>query len=298
MNTRPYKIGIDLGGTKIEAIVLDSNNRELWRKRIPTEQRKGYHSILTKIKSLYEEAVLSINHCIHTLGMGIPGTISKETNRVKNANTTCLIDQYLKEDLVDFLKHDIEIHNDANCFTLAEATMGAGVGENFVFGVIMGTGCGGGIYIDGKIHVGSQGIAGEWGHMQINPDGPLCYCGRRGCVETYISGGGVEKMYAESFGESKTMEEITVGYRQGDPDCKKIFEKFLENYGLALANLINILDPDLVVLGGGLSNIDELYTKGREEVEKNIFSDSFKTPIVKNRLGDSSGVIGAALIGK
>ncbi len=293
----PYRVGVDLGGTKIEGIVLNQNE-EIWRKRIPTEQEKGYAGILGKIRSLYQEAVINIKQAEHSLGMGIPGTIAKETNRVKNANTQCLIGQYLKKDIIEILRHDIEIQNDANCFTYAEAAMGAGIGRNLVFGVIMGTGCGGGIAINGGIHAGIQGIAGEWGHMQINPEGPQCYCGKRGCVETYISGSGLQRMFEHQFGAPKTMQEITSGFREGDSYCKEIFNDFLKHFGIALSNVINILDPDIVILGGGLSHIEELYTLGINEVEKRIFSDSLKTPIVKNLLGDSSGVIGAALIGK
>jgi len=252
---------------------------------------------LEKIGTLYNEAVRSINNEMHTLGIGIPGSISSKTKLIKNSNTLCLNNKLFKQDIMGVLNHDIEIQNDANCFTYAEAVLGAGVGKRIVFGVIMGTGCGGGISISGNIHAGIQGIAGEWGHSQINPLGPQCYCGKKGCVETYISGGGLQKIFESRYGFRKTMQEITQGFREGDPYCKEIFKEFIVHIGIALSNVINILDPDIVVLGGGLSNIDELYTIGKNEVKKNIFSDSFETPIVKNILGDSSGVIGAALIG-
>lgn len=292
-----YKIGIDLGGTKIEIIILNNDLQEVYRKRISTEQEKGYQAILVKIENLYQEALSAINHQPHTLGMGIPGSISARTNLVKNANTQCLNGKSLKVDIEAKLKHRVEVQNDANCFTLAEALLGAGRGKQVVFGVIMGTGCGGGIAIGGKIHSGMQGIAGEWGHMQIDPAGSECYCGKRGCVETYISGGGLQNIYLGRFGEQKTVQEIAVGFRSGDSRASVIFHGFLEHFGIALSNVIDILDPDIVILGGGLSNVEELYTLGREEVGKKLFSDGMATPIVKNELGDSAGVFGAAMIG-
>ena len=292
-----YKIGIDLGGTKIEVLLLDGTNKEIMRKRIPTEQENGYEGILDKIALLYQEVLSLIKNKPHTIGIGIPGTISAKTNLVKNANTLCLNHKPLKQDIEAKIKHPVAIQNDANCFTLAEAVMGAGTGKRIVFGVIMGTGCGGGIAINGKIHVGIQGIAGEWGHMQINPAGPECYCGKRGCVETYISGTGVQNIYWKKFGEKKSVQEITEAFRAGEPKSSEVFGEFLEYFGIALSNVIDVLDPDIVVLGGGLSNIDELYTLGRDEVRKKIFSDGLETPIVKNILGDSAGVFGAAMIG-
>lgn len=292
-----HRIGIDLGGTKIEIIVLNDDNREIYRKRIATEQEKGYPAILDKIQGLYLEALKAIAHQPHTLGMGIPGAISSKTNLVKNANTQCLNGKTLKNDIQAKLGHRMEIQNDANCFTLAEALLGAGIGKRIVFGVIMGTGCGGGIAIDGRVHGGIQGIAGEWGHMQIDPAGPECYCGKRGCVETYISGGGLQNIFRARFGELKPVPEIVAGFRRGEPRTSSVFSEFLEHFGVALSNVIDILDPDMVILGGGLSNIKELYTLGYQEVGKKIFSDGLETPIVKNRLGDSAGVFGAAMIG-
>ena len=292
-----HRIGIDLGGTKIEIIVLNDDNREIYRKRIATEQEKGYPGILDKIQGLYRETLEAIAHHPHTLGMGIPGTISFKTNLVKNANTQCLNGKPLKQDIQSLLGHRVEIQNDANCFTLAEAVLGSGVGKRIVFGVIMGTGCGGGIAIDGRVHVGIQGIAGEWGHMQIDPAGPECYCGKRGCVETYISGGGLQNIFQARFGEEKSVQEIVAGFRRGEPKTSSVFKEFLEHFGIALSNVIDILDPDIVILGGGLSNIEELYTIGLQQVREKIFSDGLETPIVRNKLGDSAGVFGAAMIG-
>lgn len=292
-----YRIGIDLGGTKIEIAVLDDANQVLLRRRIPTEQAAGYNAIINKIAALYHETINSLNNPPHTLGIGVPGTISSKTGRIKNSNTICLNHQPLKEDLESHLNRPIRVENDANCFTLAEALLGAGRGYTMVFGVIMGTGCGGGIAINGKVHSGIQKIAGEWGHMQIDPAGPQCYCGKQGCVETYISGGGLEAIYRQRTGISVPAQKVIAAYHDGDPVATEVFHDFIRNFGVALSNVIAILDPDIVVLGGGLSNIDELYTLGRQSVEKYLFSDELVTPIVRNNLGDSAGVLGAAIIG-
>ncbi len=292
-----YRIGIDLGGTKIEGIVLDGQGGDFFRKRIETQRENGYRHILNRVKELYDELAARIRHQPHTLGLGAPGVISPRTGLMKNANTVCLIGQPLKADLERTLGRKIEIQNDANCFAMAEALRGAGCGKKLVFGVIMGTGCGGGIVHNGEVIVGRQAIAGEWGHTSIAPDGPHCYCGQRGCVETYISGGGAEARYAELFGVKKSFSEIVRDFCKGDAKAVEFMKIFFRNFGRAMANLIAVLDPDVVVLGGGVSNFDALYTEGVAEVQKLVFSDSLETPIVKNQLGDSAGVIGAALIG-
>jgi fructokinase len=292
-----HRIGIDLGGTKIEIAVLDDQGRAVFRKRVPTRQEEGYRAILNRIEALYREALAAAGHQPHTLGVGTPGAVSAKTGLMKNSNTQCLNGRPLPEDLAAQLSHPLRIENDANCFTLAEALLGAGAGKEMVFGVIMGTGCGGGIAIGGRIHSGIQRIAGEWGHMTIDPAGPACYCGKRGCVETLISGGGLQRIYEERSGAKRPVEAIVAGFRSGEPGPAEVFLEFLEHFGVALANVIGILDPDLVVLGGGLSNIAELYTLGREEVRKHLFSDELLTPIVPNRLGDSAGVFGAAMAG-
>lgn len=292
-----YKIGIDLGGTKIEIVVMGAANEVVLRERTATVQEEGYTAILNRIAALYRQAVKLIEGQPHSLGMGIPGTISNLTGLVKNANTVCLNGKPLQKDLEEQLQHALAIQNDANCFTMAEALLGAGVGYGMVFGVIMGTGCGGGIAINGKVHGGIQGIAGEWGHMQIDPAGPDCYCGKKGCVETLISGGGLQRIFQQYCGEIKTVPEIAEGFRNNEPVATAVFTEFLEHFGIGMANVIDLLDPDVVVLGGGLSNIPELYTLGRERVRHQIFSDSLATPIVPNQLGDSAGVFGAAMIG-
>jgi fructokinase len=292
-----FRIGMDLGGTKIEGVVLDALGRELFRKRIPTEREFGYHHILNRIKDLHADLAAQIHGQPHTFGIGAPGVVSPRTGLLKNSNTVCMIGQPVKTDLENLLGRKIEIQNDANCFAMAEALLGAGRGKKLVFGVIMGTGCGGGIVHNGEVLTGPQGIAGEWGHMSIDPQGPECYCGQLGCVETFISGGGLENRYAEHFGVRKPLREIEKEYYAGEPGAVAFMEVFFRRFGRAIANLIDILDPDVVVLGGGVSKFDALYTQGVAEVAKFVFSDSLETPIVKHQMGDSAGVLGAALIG-
>jgi len=292
-----FRIGIDLGGTKIEGIVLDEEGKELFRKRIDTEQQQGYGHILNRIRSLHDALAFSIRGAAHTIGIGTPGAISRRTGLLKNSNTVCLNGQPLKSDLERLLGQKLEIQNDANCFAMAEALYGAGKAKSLVFGVIMGTGCGGGIVYKGEVITGPQAIAGEWGHMSINPAGPQCYCGQRGCVETYVSGGGAEARYVEQYGQRRSFVEIEEAYFRGEAHATDFMKTFFRNFGRSLANLIDVLDPDVVVLGGGVSNFKALYSEGVAEVAKHVFSDSLETPIVKNRLGDSAGVIGAALIG-
>jgi fructokinase len=292
-----FRIGMDLGGTKIEGIVLDAHGRELFRKRVGTQQENGYDHILNRIKSLHDELAAQIQRQPHRFGIGTPGAVSPRTGLLKNSNTICLNGQPLKSDLENLLGRKIEIQNDANCFALAEALHGAGRGKKLVFGVIMGTGCGGGIVHKGEVIAGPQGIAGEWGHMSIDPNGPLCYCGQRGCVETFISGGGLEARYAEQFGIKKSFREIEKDFYASKSKAAGFMKIFFRHFGRALANVIDVLDPDAVVLGGGVSNFDALYTEGVAEVARCVFNDCLEIPIVKNQLGDSAGVIGAALIG-
>jgi fructokinase len=292
-----YRLGIDLGGTKIEGILLDPEMKEICRCRIPTSQEQGYEAILKRIRDLYLQLKGRAGCSSHTLGIGTPGAISHRTGLLKNSNTVCLNGKPFAADLEKILEKRFAIQNDANCFALAEARQGAGRGKKVVFGVIMGTGCGGGLVVDGQVLMGPQAICGEWGHMSIDPRGPSCYCGNRGCVETFISGGGLEKQFLEECGEELDLRKIVERYRCRDEQAQTLMRSFFIHFGRSLANLINILDPDIIVLGGGLSNIDELYTEGITETAKVIFSDSLETPIVKNQLGDSAGVIGAALIG-
>lgn len=288
---------MDLGGTKIEGIVLDERGKELFRKRVETQRELGYHHILNRIKELHDEMAAQIQSQPHTFGIGTPGAISPRTGLMKNSNTVCMNGQPVKSDMENLLGRKIEIQNDANCFAMAEALHGAGRGKKLVFGVIMGTGCGGGIVHKGEVITGPQGIAGEWGHMSIDPNGPKCYCGQLGCVETFISGGGLEARYTEQFGIKKSLREIEEEFYAGDPQAAVFIKIFFRHFGRAIANLIDVLDPDIVVLGGGVSKFDAIYTEGVAETARFVFSDSLETPIVKNQLGDSAGVIGAALIG-
>ncbi|MFZ5572990.1 MAG: ROK family protein [Thermodesulfobacteriota bacterium] len=294
-----YRIGIDLGGTKTEAVLLDPGDEVLVRRRIHTPADEGYAGILESTRSLIAATIREVPaRGIVTVGIGIPGTINQRTHLVQNANTTCLIGKAFQFDLEKALGRPVGMENDANCFVLAEALKGAANGYEVVFGVIMGTGCGGGICIQGRVRSGGHGIAGEWGHFAVDPLGEACYCGNRGCVETKISGKGVETRFRNLFGTSLTMRQIVGGYRRGDRHCRDVFQQFLDDFGRCLGGLISILDPDVVVLGGGLSQIDELYTLGRQAVRRYAFHEDLQTPIVKNRLGDSAGVFGAAWIGR
>ena len=283
------KLGIDLGGTKIEGIFLDDNLNVISRKRIPTPQN-DYKAIVKSIINLVNE--IKTEDC--TIGICTPGAISKKTGLIKNSNTQCLIGKPLREDLENALNQKISIDNDANCFSMAEATLGAAKGFDVVFGVIMGTGVGGGIVINGKVHKGRTNIAGEWGHHTLHHDGNECYCGKTGCVETYISGPSLEKRWTQLTGKTQNLVEIVENL--DTEKAKQWKSEFLENFGTSLANVIDILDPDAIVLGGGLSNIEFLFDEGKEAVYEKVFSDLVETPILKNKLGDSAGVFGASLL--
>jgi len=286
-----YKIGIDLGGTKTEGILLDET-QVIKRKRQPTNQQNGYNSIIESIVSLVKE--LSSDITTYSVGMCTPGTISPKTGLIKNSNTQCLIGKPLKEDLEKLLEQKIFMENDANCFAVAEAKMGAAQNFDVVFGVIIGTGVGGGIVMNGKLHKGKSFIAGEWGHHILRPDGNKCYCGNSGCVETYISGPALEKRWTEITGMSEPLDCII--QKMSIQNAKQWKNEFLENFGRSLANVIDILDPDVIVLGGGVSNIPFLYDEGKSSVYDKVFSDYIETPILQNKLGDSAGVFGACLL--
>ncbi|MCV0392963.1 MAG: ROK family protein [Nitrosopumilus sp.] len=285
------KVGIDLGGTKTEVIVLDDALNVIERKRVSTP-KNDYQEIIKTISTLISDVTKNISD--FTIGVCTPGAISKKTGLIKNSNTQCLIDKPLKEDLENILGKRISMGNDANCFTIAESNMGSAKGFGLVFGVIMGTGIGGGIVFNGNLHTGPTNIAGEWGHHTLHRNGNACYCGKNGCVETYISGPSLENQWTKLTGKSLTLTEILGNI--DDDVGRKWKNEFLENFGYGLANVIDILDPDVIVLGGGLSNIDFLYTEGKESVYSKVFSDSIETPILKNKLGDSAGVFGACLL--
>ena len=287
------RIGIDLGGTKIEAILTDENYKTITRKRIPTNQSNGYTYILESIKTLVQELIEQSEEKA-SIGVCTPGALSLDSGLIKNSNTQCLIGKDLKNDLKKILQQNISIENDANCFALAESNLGAGKDHNLVFGVIMGTGVGGGIIMGGKIHHGRTNIAGEWGHHCLHMNGNDCYCGNKGCVETYISGPALEKNWFSLTNQKKSLPEIIQNSNNSNfPKWKK---SFIDDFGSSLANVIDILDPDIIVLGGGVSNIDFLYDDGKYTVYEKVFSDVIATPIVKNELGDSAGVFGACML--
>ncbi|HEY4415803.1 MAG TPA: ROK family protein [Verrucomicrobiae bacterium] len=292
-----FRIGIDLGGTKIEGVILDPDGKELFRKRIATEREQGYQHILQRLKLVHDELAAVVKDQPTTFGIGTPGALSPRTGLLKNSNTVCMNGQPVKADLEKLLGRKIEIQNDANCFAMAEALLGAGRGHKLVFGIIVGTGCGGGIVYKGEVFTGKQAIAGEWGHMSIDPNGSLCFCGSRGCVETFISGNGLEKRYEEKYGIHKPLKDVEKEFLAGEPKAVEFMQTFFHNFGRSVANLIDILDPDIIVLGGGVSNFSALYTHGIEQVRRMVLTDEFQTPIVKNQLGDSAGVFGAALVG-
>jgi predicted NBD/HSP70 family sugar kinase len=285
-STKKTRIGIDLGGTKIEALALDAAGREVFRKRIPTP-RGDYAATVAAACSLAGEAGEG------SVGVGIPGALSRVTGLVKNANSTWLNGRPLKQDLEAVLKKEVRIDNDANCFALSEALDGAGQGAEVVFGVILGTGVGGGIAIGGKVLRGANAIAGEWGHNPLPLPGagdlplPACYCGRAGCIETYLSGPGLARDHEKLTGQRLAPEQIVSLAEQS-------LERYAERLARALASVINVLDPDVIVLGGGMSNVAALYTEVPRLWSRYAFSDRVATRLARPVHGDSSGVRGAA----
>ena len=292
------RIGIDLGGTKIEAILLDDHGTEVTRRRTQTPQGQ-YRETLAAIGELiqgieqeYSEEAL--------IGIGIPGTISPATGLVKNANSVCLIGHRLQEDLESLLSRPVRLANDADCFTMSEATDGAAVGAQLVFGVILGTGVGGGICWQGQIVRGPNAIAGEWGHNPLPwPEddelpGVACYCGRNGCLETFLSGSGLQRTYVQLTGKDLLPQDIYDRSQQGDVQCEQALRLYEYRLARGLASVINILDPEVIVLGGGLSNVTRWYKEVPKIWGKWIFSDRVDTKLVPAKHGDSSGVRGAA----
>jgi len=315
--TSPSKkalLGLDLGGTKIEGTILlageQGNLNVLLRERVATCQEEGYEAIVARcadfVRKIASDASISLSDT--SIGVGMPGSIQRQSGLVKNSNTTCLNGRPFREDLKAALGQEIVFDNDANCFALAEAQMGAGKRyvDGIVFGVIVGTGVGGGWVINGRVWPGTHGIAGEWGHHEVyshRPDNDSfpgfrpCYCGRRGCLETFASGPAVEKDYQRRSGKALSLARIAELYPH-DVHAKASLDLHLDAFGRALANVINIMDPSAIVLGGGVSNLDILYTEGREAVRRHVFNDELLVPILKNELGDSAGVLGAALLAR
>ena len=289
------RIGIDLGGTKTEGIVLDASGGTLVRERIPTERERGYEAIVSRTAELVARLRPHAPAAAH-VGIGTPGSTSVRDGTLKNSNTTCLNGRPLHRDLERAIGLPVRMENDANCFAVAEAVHGAGRGHRLIFGVILGTGVGGGIVIDGAPWPGPQHIAGEWGHHRLDPAGPPCYCGQRGCAEALLSGPALAAAYAAAGGGPADAATIAARAASGEPIATQVLARYLDWFGRALANVVNILDPDVIVLGGGLSNLDALYDRGRDAVARYVFNDELRTPIVRNALGDSAGVIGAALL--
>lgn len=295
--------GIDLGGTKAEGVVLGDGglNEILFRDRLPTESEKGYHHILGQIGKLVDQMELRMGYRAAKLGIGTPGTLDPTLGTMKGCNTVSMNFQPMKADLEKMLKMEIAIANDANCFALAETRLGI-VKQRFpnaqvVFGVIMGTGVGGGLVVNGNVLNGLQGIGGEWGHNFLDASGGPCYCGKSGCVEQVLSGPALEKFYASIAGEPKRLKDVYNLYKTGDPYAKQTMERMTHFFGLAISVIINIIDPDVIVIGGGVGNIDEIYTAGVDSARKYTFNNGvLDTPIVKPTLGDSAGVFGAAFL--
>lgn len=292
------RIGIDLGGTKIEGIALSESGEECCRRRIATPQG-DYAQTLDCILGLILHLETQVG-AQGSVGIGTPGAPSRITGKMKNSNTTCLNGQPLQRDLEARLGRPIRLANDANCFALSEAVDGAGAGADVVFGVILGTGVGGGVAVSGRVLAGANGIAGEWGHnplpLPIATDHPLpsCYCGRQGCIETYLSGPGLARDHRQITGAEATPEAIAAGATTGDRACLETLERYSERLARALATVVNVLDPEVIVLGGGLSSLPGLCEAVTAKWGDAIFSDQVATRLVLNRHGDSSGVRGAA----
>jgi fructokinase len=288
------RIGIDLGGTKTEIVALGEDGGELLRERVATPQG-DYAATLAAIAGLVGAAEARLG-ARGSVGIGIPGAESRATGLVKNANSTWLIGKPLRRDLEQALGRPVRIMNDANCFALSEATDGAAAGAEVVFGVILGTGVGGGIVVRGQVLTGINAIAGEWGHnpMPGEHHRPACYCGRKGCVELYLSGPGMARDHRQQGGDALTPEQIVEQAAAGDAECEATLQRYEQRLARALATVINVVDPDVIVLGGGMSNIGRLYEAVPSLWGAHVFSDRVDTRLVKAKFGDSSGVRGAA----
>lgn len=299
--------GIDLGGTKIEGVVIESQEspKVLARMRVPTEQQGGYEHIISQIGKLIELLKKETGLSPERIGMGTPGTLAPRTQTMKNSNTTVLNGKPLRQDLANAFQLPFTLANDANCFAVAEAKFGAAheVAPNadVVFGIIMGTGVGGGVVLHGKAVAGKQGIAGEWGHNFLDESGGKCYCGKIGCVEQVISGPALERYYTSLTGNSKKLRDIHASQDE-DEAAKKTIQRLTHYFGKAVSTLINILDPEVIVVGGGVGNIPEIYTDGVDAAREFVFNtgvhhlDRLDTIFLQPKLGDSAGVFGAALL--
>ena len=294
------KWGIDLGGTKIEGAIIDSSRpgEALFRLRRETGSAQGYEHILSQIEGVISdlESASGLTRP-PMIGIGTPGALEPSTGRLKNSNTTCLNDQPILRDLERLTGSKILMANDANCFALAEALVGAAAGSVVVFGVILGTGAGGGVVVNGRILPGLHGIAGEWGHNPLRGESHPCYCGRSGCIEGVIAGPSLERFYREQGGDAICLPEISLRAKAGENLAVQTLERLREKFAESIAAVINILDPDAIVIGGGVGNIPLLYEEQtRESVLAHIFNKELRTRILPPTLGDSAGVFGAALL--
>jgi len=295
------RIGVDLGGTKIEIIALADDGRELARRRVATP-KDDYGAILETIADLVRDCERELGS-IGSIGIGTPGSISRATGLLRGSNSVRLNGQPIRDDLERLLGREVRIANDANCFTLSEATDGGAAGAEIVFGVILGTGVGAGIAVRGAVLTGANAIAGEWGHNPLpwprddERPGPPCFCGHRGCIETVLSGPGLERDYLLAHGEPLSAQQIAARAAAGDERCDRAMNVYEERLARALAHVINLLDPDVIVLGGGMSNADRLYANVPRQWGSWVFSDRVDTRLVRHSHGDSSGVRGAAWLG-
>jgi len=291
------RIGIDLGGTKIEGLAIGDNGEEMVRLRIDTPRE--YRATVAALKALVEQIERETD-LRGTVGVGMPGTISGRTGLLKNANSTWLNGMPLREDLSEAMGREVRLANDANCLAISEATDGAAAGAQVVFGVILGTGCGGGVSFRGHIHNGPNGVAGEWGHNPLpwptadESPGPQCYCGKRGCIETWVSGSGVARDFAEVTGKKTTTRAIMAAAESDEADAIAAVERYEDRLARALSGIVHTLDPDVIVFGGGLSRVARLYKALPPKLERYVFGGEFNTPLLPAKFGDSSGVRGAA----
>jgi len=301
--SRKYLWGIDLGGTKIEAVVLDAENNYniLARERTETNGHLGYETVLKNVCSIIKNVSEKYEIPIANIGIGTPGSINPHTNLLRNCNSLYLNGNPFHLDLEKALGVPVKITNDANCFAISEYKMGVvkdkGLDAQVVFGVIMGTGVGAGVVVNGQIIEGKNGIGGEWGHNFLDASGGNCYCGKSGCIETILSGPSLERFYFEQTKKKKKLKEIVEDYRaQLDDVSVETMERLFYFFPKAISSIINVIDPDVIVIGGGLGNIDELYSKGLEKLPQFVFSDYLETDFLKPKFGDSSGVLGSALL--
>ena len=298
MTNTGMRIGIDLGGTKIEALAIDDQGVELARHRIDTP-RDDYDATIVAMVGLVRRLEKQTGRT-GTVGAGIPGSISRITGLVKNSNSTWLNGRPLDRDLAAALGREVRLANDANCFAVSEATDGAAAGKHVVFGVILGTGCGGGVAIGARVHAGPNGVAGEWGHNPLpwqRPEeypGPACYCGKQGCMEMWVSGTGIALDYRTVTGRARTTQEIVSEFDAGEVEATAAIHRFEDRLARGLAQVINVLDPDVIVIGGGVSKVADIYREIPKKLPAYVFGGEASTPVLPAVFGDSSGVRGAA----